>query len=266
MKPFAECSSKTLANVSFLVSDIDDTLTLDGVLPAQVYASLEAMRKIGIRVILITGRPAGWCDMIARFWPIDAVVGENGSFYFKPQNGQIKRVWMDDAPTRQANLHRLQHMADSIVGEFAGTALAEDNPWRATDIAVDFAEDVPPLSLRIAGQIRDRFAALGATAKVSSIHVNAWIGSYDKLSMFEKLLADEYVLTVDDVVQQTLYTGDSPNDAPMFRRFFLSVGMHSVRQYNMPAADLPGFVTEENGADGFMQVARRIFASRKKPV
>lgn len=266
MKPFAEFTDQALADLSFLVSDIDDTLTLDGVLPAQVYAALEALRGVGIRVILITGRPAGWCDMIARFWPIDAVVGENGSFYFKPQKGQIKRVWMDDAATRHAHLHRLQQMADTIVSEFAGTALAEDNPWRATDVAVDFAEDVPPLSLEIAGQVRDRFQALGATAKVSSIHVNAWIGSYDKLSMFEKLLADEYGLAVKDVVQQSIYTGDSPNDAPMFRRFTLSIGMHSVTQYDMPKADLPKFLTLGNGADGFMQVAKRIFANKKQAI
>ena len=33
----------------------------------------------GKLVIPITGRPAGWCDHIARMWPVDAVVGENGT-------------------------------------------------------------------------------------------------------------------------------------------------------------------------------------------
>jgi HAD superfamily hydrolase (TIGR01484 family) len=264
MNPFDEFPAREMAGIRYLVSDIDDTLTLDGVLPAKVYSALEELRSVGIRVVLITGRPAGWCDMIARFWPIDAVVGENGSFYFKPENGQITRVWMDDAATRSVNLARLQTMADKIVGEFPGTALAEDNPWRATDIAVDFAEDVKPLSLDVARKIRDRFIELGATAKVSSIHVNAWIGQYDKLSMFERLLASEYQVFVDDIITQTIYCGDSPNDAPMFRRFFLSVGVQSVVKYDMPKADLPGFVTPGDGADGFMEVAKQILRNRKQ--
>jgi len=256
MLPFAEFPKRELANIKYLVSDIDDTLTLDSVLPAEVYTSLETMREQGIIVILITGRPAGWCDMIARFWPVDAVIGENGSFYFKPDNGRIKRVWIDDAATRKANLLRLQAMADKIVAKFPGTALAEDNPFRATDVAVDFAEDVKPLSLETAEQIREQFEQLGATAKVSSIHVNAWIGSYNKLSMFEKLLASEYKLCIDDILNKTIYTGDSPNDAPMFRRFHLSIGVKSVSNYQMHKAD--------HGATGFIQVAKQILQERSK--
>ena len=29
-----------------------------------------------------TGLLAGWCDHIARMWPVDGVVGENGALYF----------------------------------------------------------------------------------------------------------------------------------------------------------------------------------------
>jgi len=258
MKPFADLPQNQLSKVKFLVSDIDDTLTLHGVLPAEVYTSLQTMRNAGVRIILITGRPAGWCDMIARFWPIDAVVGENGSFYFKPENGRIKRVWIHKANERAANLERLTIMADKIVGEFPGTALAEDNPWRATDVAVDFAEDVPALSLTTAENICNRFIQMGATAKVSSIHVNAWIGTYDKLSMFKRLLADEFGCSVQDVMQQVLYTGDSPNDAPMFKQFDLSVGVKSVSAYAMPITDLPKYITNGDGADGFLEVASRL--------
>ncbi len=258
MKPFAQMPQKYVGGLGFLVSDIDDTLTLHGVLPAKVYSSLQAIRATGTLVILITGRPAGWCDMIARFWPVDAVVGENGSFYFKPEGGSIKRVWVDNAATRAANLVRLSSMAEKIVAEFPGTALAEDNPWRATDVAVDFAEDVAPLPLKVAEQICSRFIGMGATAKVSSIHVNAWIGSYDKLSMFERLLADEFNTHVQDILDKAIYTGDSPNDAPMFRRFDLSVGMKSVTEYSMEAEDMPKYLTKGDGADGFLEVAARI--------
>ncbi|MBL4596892.1 MAG: HAD-IIB family hydrolase [Robiginitomaculum sp.] len=263
MKRFSELGDNQLRDVRFLVSDIDDTLTLDGVWPAPVYVALEALRAKGVAVILITGRPAGWCDMIARFFPVDIVVGENGSFYFRPTSGQIKRVWVDDAAVRQANLVKLQKMAEQIITEFPGSALAQDNPWRATDVAVDFAEDVAKLPLSIAEQIREKFEAQGATAKVSSIHVNAWIGNYDKLSMFERVLTDEYGLQVDQVQAQTIYTGDSPNDAPMFGRFEMSIGVHSVTRYAMKPGELPKYVTVGDGADGFMEVANRILQNNE---
>ena len=66
-----------------MLADIDDTLTTHGKLTAAAYAALERLQRAGKLVIPITGRPAGWCDHIARMWPVDAVVGENGAFYMR---------------------------------------------------------------------------------------------------------------------------------------------------------------------------------------
>ena len=70
-------------DIRVVFTDIDDTLTTDGRLTARAYDALEALQAAGILVVPITGRPAGWCDHIARMWPVDAVVGENGAFYFR---------------------------------------------------------------------------------------------------------------------------------------------------------------------------------------
>jgi hydroxymethylpyrimidine pyrophosphatase-like HAD family hydrolase len=64
-------------------ADIDDTITSDGRLTADAYQALERLHQGGLMVIPITGRPAGWCDHIARMWPVDGVVGVNGGFYFR---------------------------------------------------------------------------------------------------------------------------------------------------------------------------------------
>lgn len=265
LTPVSNMDEATLKGIRYLVSDIDDTLTLESYFPAHVYVSLERMRELGVKVLLITGRPAGWCDMIARFLPVDAVVGENGSFYFANHQGRIERVWVDDARTRAANLAKITLWAEQIVSEFPGTALAQDNPFRATDVAVDFCEDVPPLSLEVAEAIKQRFEDFGATAKVSSIHVNAWIGQYDKLTMFERMLGEQFGETLDQALPHAVYTGDSPNDAPMFARFPYSVGMNSVTRYDMPPSDLPTYVTKGDGADGFAELAMRILAAKEKP-
>ncbi len=77
--PLAAAPPALLRPVRWVLADIDDTLTTDGRLTAPAYAALEALAEAGLRVVPVTGRPAGWCDMIARQWPVAAVVGENGA-------------------------------------------------------------------------------------------------------------------------------------------------------------------------------------------
>src|SRR6516164_2759836 len=92
MTPLAQCPPEILANIEGVLTDIDETLSTHSRLTAEAYRALEALKKAGFRVIPVTGRPAGWCDHIARFWPVDAVVGENGAFTFFMQGGIRKRV------------------------------------------------------------------------------------------------------------------------------------------------------------------------------
>src|SRR5476649_1903813 len=81
MKPLLDCPKTTLAAIKGVLTDIDETVSTDGQLTAEAYGALAALKQAGLLVIPVTGRPAGWCDMIARFWPVDAVVGENGAFW-----------------------------------------------------------------------------------------------------------------------------------------------------------------------------------------
>ena len=78
MKQLAEFPGAARARIRGVFCDIDDTLTTGGKLTAAAYAALEALQRAGLLVVPITGRPAGWCDQIARMWPVHAVVGENG--------------------------------------------------------------------------------------------------------------------------------------------------------------------------------------------
>ena len=72
MRPLCELPHEDLLKIEFILTDIDDTLTTDGILPAKSYHALEKLHQSGFKVIPITGRPAGWCDHIARMWPVDA--------------------------------------------------------------------------------------------------------------------------------------------------------------------------------------------------
>jgi hydroxymethylpyrimidine pyrophosphatase-like HAD family hydrolase len=96
--------------------------------------------------------------------------------------------------------------------------------------------------------------AEGLTAKVSSIHVNGWFGSYDKLSMSRLLLAEAFGIDLDATQGSFVYAGDSPNDAPMFAYFERSVGVANVRDFVDRIATLPAFVTAAPGGEGFAEL------------
>ena len=83
MKPLSSFPANDRDGIKVVLTDIDDTLTTDGNLTAAAYTALESLHNAGFGVVPITGRPAGWCDHIARMWPVDGVVGENGAFYFR---------------------------------------------------------------------------------------------------------------------------------------------------------------------------------------
>jgi HAD superfamily hydrolase (TIGR01484 family) len=264
MKPLHDIPLATLRGVSAVLTDIDDTLTLHGRLPAVAYAALEKLRAAGIKIIPVTGRPAGWCDHIARMWPCDAVVGENGAFYFayNEADRRMERVYAQDAETRKNNTGRLWAIANDVLKAFPGTAIASDQAYREIDVAIDFCEDVPPLPLATAQAIASRFHAAGAEAKVSSIHVNAWFGMHDKLSMSRRLLAEKFAIPDEAMAGAVAYCGDSPNDAPMFAGFPLGIGVANIKPLLPLMAHLPAYVTDGEGGRGFAEFATMLLAAK----
>jgi HAD superfamily hydrolase (TIGR01484 family) len=262
--PLAQCPRDTLRSLNAVLSDLDDTLTLEGRITAHALGALERLQAAGIRTIIVSGRPGGWCDHIARMWPVDAVVGENGAFYFRYDAASRKmiRVYAQKPAEREANRGRLMAVAGRILRNFPGTALASDQAYREIDVAIDFREDVPPQSLDTADAIRRAFETEGATAKVSSIHVNAWFGDHDKLTMAHRCLADCFGLDTGRDRNAIAYAGDSPNDSPMFAHFPNSFGVANVLAYRLLMPHLPRYVTVGEGGHGFGELARAILETR----
>lgn len=252
------------SGIRYVLTDIDDTLTTHGRLPAAAYAALERLEAAGFRVIPITGRPAGWCDLIARLWPVDAIVGENGALYMRYDRAAKKmtRRFFQTEAERAAARRKLTALSEKILREVPGTALASDQQYRECDLAVDFCEDVPPLPQAGVDKIVALFEAAGATAKVSSIHVNGWFGHWDKLSMTKVLFDECYGLNLDSVRDQIVFAGDSPNDAPMFGYFPYSVGVANVRPFLDRIAAKPAFITAGEGGSGFVELADALIAAK----
>jgi len=244
--------------------DIDDTLTTEGQLTAEAYAALERLRAAGFLLVPLTGRPAGWCDHIARMWPVDAVVGENGAFYFcydRVARRLIKRFRDDDA-TRAAYRGRLAAVRDRILREVPGAAVASDQLYRETDLAIDYCEDVPRLPDTAIDRIATMMREAGMTAKVSSIHVNGWFGTYDKLGMTRVLCAERCGVDLDRERERFVFIGDSPNDAPLFAYFPVAVGVANVRAFAHRMEHYPAYATEHASGAGFAELAEKLLASR----
>ncbi len=258
MKPLAEL--RDAQRIRGLLFDIDDTLTTEGKLTLEAYAGLDRLKRAGRILVAVTGRPAGWCDHIARMWPVDAVVGENGAFYFCSKHGKLHKRFQDPDETRARNLGRLKEIGMRILGQVPGCALASDQPYRETDLAIDYCEDVPPLPLETAERIAAQMRAEGLTAKVSSIHVNGWFGSYDKLAMTSLLFAEQFGLSVDTLRQEFAYAGDSPNDAPMFAFFVCSVGVANIARFSGSFKPEPKYVTRGAAGAGFAELAAQLLA------
>ena len=258
MKPLAELRDP--ARIRGLLFDIDDTLTTDGRLTADAYAALERLRAAGRLAVPITGRPAGWCDHIARMWPVDAVVGENGAFYFwlDAPAGRLMKRYRDDARTRAAHRAQLESVGARILAAVPGCALASDQGYRETDLAIDFCEDVPALSLAQAERIATLMRAEGMNAKVSSIHVNGWFGDYDKLGMTKLLLAERFGLDATADNASLAFAGDSPNDAPMFAFFDNSVGVANVARFAGRLEAEPKYVTRGESGAGFAELVEHL--------
>lgn len=261
MRPFEEFSPASLRQIQFVLSDIDDTLTHDGRLPSSSLEGMERLSALGIRVIPVTGRPAGWCDHIARMWPVDAVIGENGAFYFSYDRAarEMRRHYAKGIEERHADGLRLEALAEKVLSEVSGAALASDQAYRVADLAIDFCEDVRPLKPQDIKRIVSILTEGGATTKVSSIHVNAWFGEYDKLTTTRLCLRSLFGMDPLNNQSRVIYMGDSPNDAPMFAAFENGVGVANVLKFSMPHA--PSWVTRGESARGFHEVVSAILAA-----
>ncbi len=263
-RPIAEWPAAERSSVAGVFTDIDDTLTTGGRIPAAVFGAIERLRDAGLLIVPVTGRPAGWCDLIARAWPVDAVVGENGALAFR-YDGKAKRMlrlYADSVTERAGKMQRLGKVRDAILAQVPGARVSADQSYRETDLAIDVAEDVPRLDEPAIDRIVAIFEEHGATARVSSIHVNGWFGDYSKLSMTRHMMSEFFGLDLDTVKSAYAFIGDSPNDAPMFDYFPAAVGVANLRDLAHLCPSLPKWIAEAPRSRGFIELAEAILAAR----
>jgi HAD superfamily hydrolase (TIGR01484 family) len=257
-KPISELDPEGIRGVFF---DIDDTFTTQGKISRGAFHALWDLKDAGKIAIPLTGRPAGWCDHIARMWPVDAVVGENGAFYFMMKQGAMERKYMQNPRDRKTSKEKLEAIRREVLAAFPKAAVARDQAYREFDLAIDFREDIEPVAEEEIAGIVQIFEKHGAKVKVSSIHVNGWFGNYDKLTMTRCFAEEELGIDLEKKKSAFCFIGDSPNDAPLFQFFEKSVGVANVLDFKDSLEAGPAFITKEKWGKGFAEAVKRILSS-----
>ena len=267
--------------ITGVMTDIDDTLTTDGIITLDALAALADLKVAGLPVIAVTGRPVGWSEPFARAWPIDAIVAENGAVALyretDPEKAdfehekdlrpneyvrkQLSKRYHQGERERRENFACMQRVAARVLREVPGTQLAQDSAGRETDIAIDHSEFTQLSPQRVA-QVLRIMRSEGMTASVSSIHINGWFGTHNKLQGARWAVRELYGRELDAEMNQWAFVGDSTNDVLMFEAFANSIGVANVRRFEAQLAHLPQYITISERGAGFAEVAKAVLAAR----
>ena len=262
MRPLIDWQPGKLIGV---FTDIDDTLTTEGVITPDALQALADLKSAGLQVVPITGRPVGWSESFAHHWPVDAIVAENGAVALVHQDSQpLRKLYQQDATTRQANFVRMQQVLSHIEKTVPGARRAVDSTGRETDIAIDHSE-FTHLSQPGIDAVVALMQSEGMTATVSSIHINGWYGTHDKLAGARWIVRDLFGRDLDAELDRWVYVGDSTNDQVMFRHFVHSVGVANIRRFEAQLQHRPRYITQGERGAGFAELARHLKAVARNP-
>jgi len=245
VKPITELDASQLRGV---FSDIDDTLTHDGAVVLEAYAAILRARAAGLRVVLVTGRPAGWAEVLASIWPVDAAIAENGGIAYLKRGRRVERVFFDEG----GNDPRLAPLVADVLARFPFARLADDSGLRITDAAFDVNETQHLAPEQITA-LTDRICALGARTLVSSVHAHACFHAADKATMAARVAHLLWNETPEEVAAHYAFVGDSPNDQAAFAFFQRSIGVANVARYLDQLDPPPRFVTPSPSGRGFAE-------------
>ena len=248
------------SNVEFVLTDMDETLTYQGRLHASTYVALEQLQMDGVRVIPVTAAPAGWCDQMARMWPVDGVISENGGLFLRRSSDghTVERTyWASQDKIAQLQA-QLQDIAAMVEDSVPSAQLADDQAFRLTSLA--YHRNGTEADRRIVNALVDS----GAHATVNNLWVLGWIGDYDKLSMSMRVLYETFGVTAMAATDLVAYSGDSINDAPMFGFFKHTVGVSTVVNCLSELPAPPAWITSGPGGAGFVEFAEAILRARSQ--
>jgi HAD superfamily hydrolase (TIGR01484 family) len=262
MIPLARATREELAQVRALLFDLDDTLLTHGRLTRAAFDALCDLADAKLALVAVTGRPAGWGEVLARQWPVLGVVSENGAVLSWRQGDAIHRSLRDADTTEPRD--RVMPFVDALRREIPGLVLADDNAARITDVTIDVGERE-----RVAPEVVDRARAFlhaaGLRTILSSVHLHATLQGDDKASGAMRMLRERLGWDAGVARARAAFVGDSENDSACFCGFRTTFGVANVARWAPRLSVPPRFVTASPMGEGFAELARALRAARLDP-
>jgi HAD superfamily hydrolase (TIGR01484 family) len=249
------------ARITGVLFDLDDTFLDDGALTEVAYAALFRMSRAGLRLVAVTGRPAGWGEVMARQWPVHAVVTENGAVALQRDGGVVSRWERADEAARRSRRIRIASAFESLRQRFPEVRMSDDSHARTSDLALDIGESqrVPP---DVVAAIEAAAHELGMRTFVSSVHLHLTLDPFDKATGTVAFLGDRFGDDATSARYRYAYIGDSANDAACFFAFASSFGVANVGPSLPRLSVTPRYVASKPKGAGFAEICSRILELR----
>jgi HAD superfamily hydrolase (TIGR01484 family) len=250
----AKYAPRTLRGLLF---DLDDTLLDHAKLTEAAYSSLFRLREAGFESYAVTGRPAGWAAVIARQWPIDGAVAENGAIAFVLNGRALRTIDPVSADERARRQIALAALVAEVRRQFPDLIPADDVPLRRTDFTFDIGEEQHVPRERVL-EVRAFAEARGAATLASSVHLHVSFDRDDKASGVVRLIRELRGLDPSSILSRYAFIGDSENDSACFAAFRHSIGVGNLS--GRPTLTPRYLTTRERGA-GFVEAVSALLAA-----
>lgn len=262
LRPLSALQPHVARGLRGVIFDLDDTVLDDGELGLEAYAALFRMREAGLALVACTGRPSGWAEVVARTWPVDACVAENGAVVWrKYAPGTVTLVDPVPPDERRARRAALADLARAVVAAHPSMGLSDDSSARRTDLAFD-VRDRRRVDDAVVAAARAQLILGGARTFLSTIHLHASFDAADKATGSIAFLVEAFGEGATTALSRWAFIGDSDNDAPAFAAFRTSFGVANVRARLAALTVPPAFIADLPRGAGFASIARAIVDRR----
>ena len=261
MRSLSELTREEAAGVRGLLFDLDDTFLTHGLLTREAYGALWKLSEAKLSLVAVTGRPSGWGEVVARQWPIDAAVTENGAIVVVREGRGIQILDPCGEEERRSRRVRLARLVERVREQVPEVRLSDDVDARRSDVTWDVGERIRLPEDRVA-LLLEEIAKAGARSTRSSVHVHATFDVDDKATGTLRLLASRFGEDVTAARTHYAFVGDSGNDRACFNAFRLTFGVANVRTSLRQLGATPRYVTRSPMGAGFAEIADAILAKR----
>jgi HAD superfamily hydrolase (TIGR01484 family) len=217
MRPIDELDVVTARKLRGVLFDLDDTLFDHGRLTELAYGALHRLSGSGLTLLAVTGRPAGYGEVLVPEWPIAGLVAENGAVAVLRDDGKLKLVDEASPAERTQRYRRLQSLASEMQQRFA-LVPAEDVHLRRCDFTFDIGE-YQSVDDALVAKAAAFARASGAMTVRSTVHLHISYDGSDKASGTLRVLSRCFGYDSTSARDLFAFVGDSENDEAAFAAF-----------------------------------------------